>query len=351
MKTKKIVAVAILAGIFFSSCSKEEPELPKGDYDNGILVSNEGAFSGGTGTINYISDDYSTEAEKIYKAVNNEDLGTIVQSIGFDDDTAYIIANVGNKISVANRYSMEKNATITTDLSNPRYIAFANGKGYVTNWGAGSDTTDDYVAVIDLATNLVTQMISVNEGPEQIVANNNKLYISHKGGWGSGNSVTVIDAATNTVTTNITVGDIPDELFFDNNGFLVVSCEGKAVTNWNPNEVIAKLVRINVTNNTVSSTLTFASGVHPNVMLKNDGKIYFSTPSKVYEMNADATSLPSSEIITTSVKGLSVSDGKIYTTDAGDNASNGTLKIFSASTKAELKSFTMGIIPSKIYFN
>jgi len=352
MNTKKIIITAIFTGILFSSCSeKEEIILPKGNYDNGILVTNEGAFSGGTGTINYISDNYITEVAKIFKNKNNEDLGTIVQSIGFNDDKAYIIANVANKISISNRYTMERLATITTGLNNPRYMAFANGKGYVTNWGGGSDSTDDFIAVIDLSTNTVTSTISVNEGPEQIVAKNNKLYISHKGGRNTGNSITVVDATTNTVSTTITVGAKPDELFFNDAGALVVSCEGKAVSNINHTEMLAKLVKVNVSNNTISTTLIFASGVHPNNMVIENGKIYFSTSNNVYVMDETSSTLPNSSIITTPVYGMSVNDGKIYTTDAKDYTSNGTLKIFEATTKAELKSFTVGIIPGKIYFN
>jgi YVTN family beta-propeller protein len=353
MKTSKLILSAFIGTALLASCSSsnEVEVVPQGNYDFGILVSNEGAFNGGTGTINFISDDYSIEEAKVYNTVNNEDLGTIVQSIGFNDSEAFIIANVANKVTVSNRYTMLKSASITTDINNPRYIAFANGKGYLTNWGEGSDASDDYVAVIDLTTYTVIEKISVIEGPEQIVANGNTLYISHKGGWGNGNSVTVINADTNTVTTSISVGDVPDELFIDASGSLIVSCEGKAIESWNPNEILAKMVMINTSTNTVSSTLTFESGIHPNVMLASGSNIYFSTSNKVYEMTSSAVSLPNSAIIETPVGGMSVKDGKAFVTDVKDLVSNGSLKIFDLSTKQELKEFTVGLIPRKIYFN
>ncbi|MFT6191829.1 MAG: YVTN family beta-propeller protein [Paraglaciecola sp.] len=352
MNFKKTVFLIAISGFLFASCTSDnELVLPKGDYDNGILIANEGAFSGGTGTVTFISDDYTVTEEKIYNKVNDENIGTILQSIGFNNDDAYLIANVGNKIAVADRFTMKKITEITGDLNNPRYIAFANGKGFVTNWGDGSNTTDDFVAVIDLTTNTISSKISVAEGPEQIIANGNFLYVSHKGGFGSGSTVSVINASTNTIVKMISVGDIPDELAIDASGNILVSCEGKAETSWNPTEVLGSLVTINTTSNEVSATLDFDSGFHPNAMVLNSGNIYLSTSSSVYKMLESATTIPASAIINTTVYGISVNENKVYITDAKDFQNNGTLKIFDATTNVELKEFTVGLIPGKIYFN
>jgi YVTN family beta-propeller protein len=352
MNFKKTVFLIAISGFLFASCTSDnELVLPKGDYDNGILIANEGAFSGGTGTVTFISDDYTVTEEKIYNKVNDENIGTILQSIGFNNDDAYLIANVGNKIAVTDRFTMKKITEITGDLNNPRYIAFANGKGFVTNWGDGSNTTDDFVAVIDLTTNTISSKISVAEGPEQIIANGNFLYVSHKGGFGSGSTVSVINASTNTIVKMISVGDIPDELAIDASGNVLVSCEGKAETSWNPTEVLGSLVTINTTSNEVSATLDFDSGFHPNAMVLNSGNIYLSTSSSVYKMLESATTIPASAIINTTVYGISVNENKVYITDAKDFQNNGTLKIFDATTNVELKEFSVGLIPGKIYFN
>ena len=71
---------------------------------------------------------------------------------------------------------MAKVGTISTGLVNPKYIAFASGKAFVTNWGNPTIATDDFVAVIDLNTNLVTSSIPVEESPGRILSNNGKLY-------------------------------------------------------------------------------------------------------------------------------------------------------------------------------
>ena len=101
-------------------------------------------------------------------------------------------------------------------------------KGYSTNWGSTSVDTDDFVAVIDLNSNAVIQKIPVALGPERIVENDGKLYVSHKGAWSTNNLVSVIDIATENVA-EVTVGDNPDELFFDANGILYVLSEGRII--------------------------------------------------------------------------------------------------------------------------
>jgi len=352
MNFKKAVFLVALSGFLFTSCeSDNEPQLPKGDYDNGILIANEGSFSGGTGTVNFISDDYTVTEEKIYNKVNNENIGTVLQSIGFYNNDAYLIANVGNKISLADKFTMKKITEITGDLNNPRYIAFANGKGFVTNWGDGFDTTDDFIAVIDLTTNTIESKISVAEGPEQIIANGDRLYVSHKGGFGSGNTVSEINSTTNSLVSIIPVGSVPDEMAIDASGNLLISCEGRAETSWNPTEVLGSLVTVNTVSNEVISTIELASGFHPNSMVLNAGNLYLSTSSSVFKMDANSTTIPTSPIINTTVYGISVNDNKVYITDAKDFQNNGTLKIFDATTNSELKEFTVGLIPNKIYFN
>jgi hypothetical protein len=350
MNFKKTVFLVAISGFLFASCESDNlPALdPKGVYENGLLIANEGAFSGGTGTVNFISDDYLTEESEIFNQVNGESIGTILQSIGFNNDDAYLIANVGNKITVADRFTMEKITEITGDLNNPRYIAFANGKGYVTNWGEGSDTTDDFIAVIDLTTNTISSVIAVTEGPEQIIANGNMLYVSHKGGWGSGNSVTLINSITDTVEKSILVGNVPDEMIIDNSGNLLVSCEGSA---WSTPELLGSLVTINTNSNTVSSTLDYTPGFHPNNLVFSNSNIYISTSSDVYKMDESASEIPATSIISAIVNGMSVNNDKIYITDLKDYVTNGTLKIFDASTYVELREFTVGLIPGKIYFN
>jgi len=223
---------AMALGVAVTACKKddgidEENPIVSRAYENGILVSNEGPFNNGTGTVNFISNDLSTTEAAIFNSVNDADLGNIVQSIGFTDDKAYIVANNSNKITVVDRYSFVKEAEITEGINNPRYFVQANGMGYVTNWGDTSDESDDFIAVINLQTNVVEKSIAVVLGPEEVKVRNGKIYVAHQGAFGQNNKITVIDSSTNEVATVITVGDVPNSLQFDSSGDLWVLCGGK----------------------------------------------------------------------------------------------------------------------------
>ena len=197
MKISKFLLSLFLLSILLMSCDDDdEPQLPKGDYENGILISGEGSGAG-SGSISYVSDDISTVQHEIYSAVNTgKELGTYLQSVAFDAANAYICVDQSNSITIVDRYTFEEKGIISDGLILPRYITIENGVGYATNWGSAMDGTDDFVAVIDIDTYEVTSTIAVGNGPERIVAENGKLYVSHKGAWTTNNVVTVIDIAS-----------------------------------------------------------------------------------------------------------------------------------------------------------
>ena len=358
MKISKFLLSIFLLSILLVSCDDdEESQLPKGDYEDGIIVSGEG---GANGSVYYVSNDYSTTESQIYNKVNNEDLSNYLQSISFDDNYAYLIVDNQNTITVVDRYTFEKVGTITTGLKKPRYMAIVGDKGYVTNWAEGAygaDVDDDFVAVVDLNTFSVTSTISLSIGVERIIADNGKLYVSHKGGNGSNNIISVIDIATNGVT-EITVNDNPDELFIDNSGDLIVLCEGKTVYNadWSIKEnTIGSILNISTSTNTVTSQLDFPEGTHPSLLEKDDsGNLYYSIFNSIYKVEANASMLPTSAYLQTSAGsnyGLAINGANLYVVDAGDYASEGDLLIYDLATKALVQSFKAPVAASKIYFN
>ncbi|MEM7382079.1 MAG: Calx-beta domain-containing protein, partial [Bacteroidota bacterium] len=224
-------------------------------YENGILVMHEGNFFGGNASVSFVSDDLSTSTNSIFTEVNEEALGDTAQSMGFDGDMAYIVVNNSQTVEVVNRFSFESVGTVDAGLLNPRYIAFANGKGYVTNWGDGTDPNDDYVAVIDLTSYTVESTISVPEGPEWILANGNTIYVAHQGGFNQNNIVSVIDATTNMTGTPITVADRPNSMQLVGDELWVLSGGNPA---WTGNETAGQLDKIDTTTNTVDTTFNFA---------------------------------------------------------------------------------------------
>lgn len=354
MKLTKLLLMAFAGSLLFVSCSDDDSSnTPAGAYDNGVLILNQGGFGAGNATVSYISDAFALE-NNIFATNNaNAVLGDTGQDIGLNNDFAYIVLNYSNKIEVVNRYTFVHVATITAGLTNPRYIAFTNGKGYVTNWGDGGSTSDDFVAVIDLGTNTVTSTIAVAEGPERIVEENGKLYVSHKGGYGYGHTVTVINSSNNAVVTTINVGDVPSTMEVDN-GNLYVLNEGKPY--YADSETSGSLSVISLATNTVTGTINFTNLVHPTNLVIEDRKMYYTVDADIYTKSVSATTLPTAPLLTTEPQGVygvysfAVANNHIYVGDAGDYASNGKVYVYSTTGTLE-QTFTVGVIPAGFYFN
>lgn len=360
MKILKPIIKLLFISLFIISCSEETtiPEI-EGNFTNGIIISAEGNFGAKDGSISYVNNDLNRLATNfLYTGINNAQLGGLIQSVTFSDSYAYIILNDVNLITVVDKNTFEKIADINTGLSNPRYMTIANGKGYITNWGSGFDETDDYVAVLDLESNTIESTISLENGVEQIVSRDNKLYVSHKGAFSSGNIISVVDLSANNAVSTITVKDNPDELFFDNSGHLVVLSEGRP-TSFGGAPDFAVLTNttsaisvIDITTNTVEKEWAFPENTRASLMAYENGTIYYymSSAKEVFSLDESSTTLPSSGIAVTSIYGMNVKDNRIYTVKYAFTSLS-EFSVIDIATENEIYTTPVGLGASKIYFN
>ena len=333
----------LVLGILFSATAFAQ------DYSSGIIIANEGNFMTNNATVSFLSDEGEI-TNNIFTAANQgEDLGDTVQGIGFNEDIAYIVLNGSQSVRVVNRNTFELITTIDEGLDNPRHIAFSNGKGYVTNWGDPMDTEDDFVAVINLETNLVENTIPVTEGPERIIEVEGKLYVTQQGGYGYGNTISVIDVATNVVTT-IEVADVPLGIL-EKGGFLYIICGGKQ--DWTGEETEGGLFKINLADNSIANQYDFELGNHPNFLGENGDLLYYVLDGGIYTINLNETTPTPALLVQTEVAityGFNVIDGKIYIADAIDFVSAGEISIYNLDGTF-VNSWTAGILPNGFYKN
>lgn len=320
-------------------------------YQEGLLVSNEGPFNNGFGTVSFINSLLTEVDNDIYQDVNGDNLGNIVNSIGFNENDAYIVANVSNRITVVDRFTFEESARIETGLENPRYFEAVNGKGYVSNWGDPFVTTDDYIAVIDLTTNMVTATIPVGEGPERIITNGNRLYVALKGGFGFNNQVVVINPNTDTVETEITVGDVPESMAFSSTGDLWVLSQGNP--SFSDNETSGQFDRIDTLTQTVVETTAYTALEHPSYLNIVDDELFYYLNSAVYKANTLDFNIPAAaEFALPLLYNMFLPDNRtLIGCNAGDFASPGNIVVFDAITGAPLTSIEVGVIPGNVYLN
>jgi YVTN family beta-propeller protein len=352
MKISKLIITAIAFGIFTTACSEDNIDTIQGDYQGGLLISGEGSGAG-TGSVSHVAADLSSGTNFIYQTVNDKELGTFLQSMAFSEENAYITVDNTHSITVVDRYTFQEITVINEDLEHPRYMAIKDGTGYATNWGSTADSNDDYIAVLDLTTNTVIKTIPVVMGPERIVAHENKLYVSHKGAFGTNNIISVINIDNDSVV-EIVVEDRPDELFIDENNILYVLSEGQTIydSEWNvTGHTMASISKINTTTQAILNTWSFAEGQHPSLFAMNGNQLYYFLGTGVYSFDKEATELPESfSIETGSIYGMAIQNNHLFTLKSSFSALS-DLYGYNLSSGAEIGTIKVALGASKIYFN
>ncbi len=351
MKKSNILFYVAFLAIFISSCSDDEgaPIGPKGDYEKGYFVTNEGPFQNGTGTITFVEDG-GPVSQNVYKTVNGEDLGNIVNSMYIADDKGYIVVNNSGKVVVVNRYTMEKEAVIVGEsINNPRHFVAGNGKGYISNWGDPFNTEDDFITVISLNNNAILATIPVGEGPENMVLEAGNLFVCLEGGYGQNNKVVVINTENNTVRENLVVGDVPNSILVDRNSDIWVLCQGKP--DYTGDETNGSLFKIQSGSNTLTS-IDFTAIQHPTLLNYDSEKLYYNLDGKVFSFGINDADLPTEAIdgLDGYYYAMNIDSGELYGTDAGDYASEGTLKVFNLVSGDLMQTISTGIIPGQVVF-
>lgn len=350
MKFSKLFLIALSASLFVS-CSNDEEESndPKGVYDNGVFILNEGSQA--EGSVSFLSDDLTTFTKDVYGPANNDDIpGGYLQNIFFDSDNAYIISGGSNVINVVNRYTFKLVDKVETGLNNPRYGIVKDGKAYVTNANTyGSDInpagyTDDYVAIIDLKTNKYESKIDLNATANRLVLENGKLYITEPY---SSTKLLVVNIATKKLETPIEIGSSAD-CIEEEDGFLYI-LRG-------PFGSRSEIVKVKLSDKSISKiefpeTLDGAGYLD----IEND-KVYYTVGSSVYAINTNASTASTTAILTVPlsengyVYGFAVNDNRIYIADGGTFGTDSKAFIYNLTGTLE-KEIAVGIGPNGFYFN
>lgn len=350
MKTIPSFAIIIASAflIFTTSCNEDENNPPTGKYSKGILISNEGPFMEGSGTVSFYDPENKNIENKIFESTNSRPLGNIVQSLAVFEGKAYIVVNNAGKVEVVDAATFESEAVIE-GLTSPRYFLGINSsKAYISDWGGE-------IAIIDLNTNAKTGTITAGSSPDQMLADGNRVWVINSAGWASDSTVTVIDSQTDTPLQTLVVGDNPAGIVKDVNGKIWVLCGG--ISDWaNPaNNTKGLLVRIDPLDYSTETIIEFqGSDFGPRLAVNESGTIlYYSFLGSIYayEINAGFV-LKSAPIIDKPCYALGIdpTSGDIYFSDPLDYAQPGVIYRYNANGGSMLDSISAGIIPGTFFF-
>ncbi|MGN7867080.1 DUF5074 domain-containing protein [Chryseobacterium sp. 22458] len=332
--TRFLTVLFAFALLFNISCSSDSITFDESPitYQNGYFIANEGNFNSYGANIMFLTRDLSLKQDNIY-AYNNgstEPLGDVLQTIAFNGNNAYLVMNNSNKIVIVDRFTFKKVGEIKEQLNNPRGIAFANGFIYVVNNNlnvGGAKSVTKY----KISDKSFVKKIDFTESIDKVVEAGGNIFVQNAT-FGYGNKITYINTSTD-ATTEISIpnGDINRTISYNSDVYTI-----SATTT---DSYIYKISSTGALTPVITLT-GIANGT--NLQIDND-KFYFSSANKVYTTSVKNPTVPSSPLLTAADGGLyytlygfSVIDGRIFASNVKEFQSNSELKIYSATSGAEI---------------
>ena len=347
---KKLKYFLLAAPIFWIGCNEKETEsLLPDDFENGILITNEGNFGSGDASLSY----YDMESQKVYDNIyslanEGKEIGDVMQSIYVGQDHAFLVVNNSNKVVALNLADMTIDYTVE-GLKLPRYMVGSGNKGYVSEWVSFTDA--GRVSIIDLTTGEILKSVETDFGAEGVAIAENKLFVSNN----FSTTLTVIDLATETVTKTLEVGSSPGEMKLDADGDIWVVCGGGYDTNYSPLGD-GKFVEIDPASLEILNEIDLGMNVSTKVAVDpaGDALYYFTgTSAFQYEIGVEVSDIPLiSEDDAIGFYGIGVDgSGNIYLGDSRGFAENGKVFIYDANGTFIEKLSVVGLGPNGFAFN
>ena len=178
-----IIALIGLSFILLSSCQKDTPPatVPKTDGTK-VLVLCEGNFQWGNADMDLYLPDSNSVYRSVYKAVNGQHPGDVLQSGVIEGDYLKLVLNNSGAIVTVNKSDFKFNAKIS-NLGSPRYMAEFASQYFVTDLYAGKVTRLDKNGnkLGSLYTGAWTEEMAVSKGKLWVACRNGYLYSTSNG--------------------------------------------------------------------------------------------------------------------------------------------------------------------------
>lgn len=278
---------------FLLACESTTPELPKGEYETGVLIINEGAFGANDGEVYHFDSETGEVETDIFENKNNRPFAGIIQNMVMEGDRTYIVANTG-KVEIVNGSDfISLGAVPSGDLENTRSLAIAEDKVFVTDWGPYDENwanPESFVGVVgDLDGGPLTKKIEVPSRPEGITAYQGKILVACQ----ADGLMAIIDPSQEQLERTVQVEGVPFSFFeWENELYLYATGE---------NEV--HFHQIAPSDFSITETLSFpveSPIYNGNYAIGNAGEVFIIS-SNGSESNVAIVSLATGELVDASL--------------------------------------------------
>lgn len=347
---KQFFCLLALATIGLAGC-KEDPKPENPPVTSSVLVANEGAFQGGTGSITAYSTGAKTTEKNMFQKANLISVGNILNEIYIDRDRTFLSINVSGDVVMCNTTTLKVEARFE-NLGSPRKVIHVSGdKYYSTDWAS------NVVHVLDAKTKKVLKSIPTGLGPESMVVVDGIVYVTNSGGFTTDNTIFMIDAEKDAVVDSIVVPDNPIGIVHDKYNKLWILCSGKNDFTDPSASTPANLVSYSLDSSRIERVLPFTIQTKKPLRLVIDGtgeNMYYldnGYDGDLYKMSTADSILPLAPFQAGTFYGLGYDkvNDEIYVSDPLDFTVNGDVYRFGKDGNL-IDQFKGGLIPSTFGF-
>lgn len=203
-------------------------------FTSGCYLLNEGNMSMNKASLDFYDLERGVYERDVYRRANPSivlGLGDVGNDLQVYGQKLYIIVNASNKIEVLDARTAKRIKVI--DLINCRYIAFHDGKAYVSSYNGtislGPNSPNGKVVEIDTASLSITREVAVGRQPDGVAVANNKLYVANSGGYNPNayeRTLSVIDIPSFQEIKRLDVEINLHRVKSDDRGFIYVTSRG-----------------------------------------------------------------------------------------------------------------------------
>ncbi|MCS4434146.1 YncE family protein [Aquiflexum gelatinilyticum] len=352
MKNSRFLLPLVWLTIFASSCTTnttDPVDLPKGEFEDGVLIMNEGAFGVNDGEVFHYGPATGVIKENIFRTKNSRPFGGLIQDMVEAEGRLYLVANTG-KVEIVIPKDFSLVGGVSLGLDNSRSLVSVNQRLFISDWGpydGDFNNPDSYIAVVnDLNGGPIAKKIPVSSRPEGMIVAGNFIYVA----CSAAKKFDVISIASETLAASVAVEGTPSEfLQIEGRLFLYATDENNVFFHEvNPgNYTVVKTTKIPLTNPTPIIALGEGSEVF--VVTSTGWPDYDDAVAKVSVNNGQVTN--PSFYVGNGIYGIGFKiEGKeIYVAEHNGFQGNGSVFILSP-LGILVKTLTVGKGPSGFIF-
>jgi len=329
---------------------EEEPDTEIGplDYKEGIYVVNRGLTqnSDQSGSITFVERrEGGRTVPDIFRSTNlTRDLGNLTNSMYVHNGLAYIISTNADRIDVVKLDDFKFLGPIL-GLKKPRYmVTVSPGIAWVSQWGENGD--EGSIAVIDLSSNSILREIPVRPGPEQMLLQDEVVYVANSGGFLLDSVITKLDIESETILKTIEVGLQPQSFQMDANRSIWVIARGSQTFDQTREGRLTQLI-----NDEVSQSFPIDHGAG-NLSINNArDRLFYTMRGALFSHPIRQSSISLAPFIDFPYLTAAVDPqtDNIIGTDARNFQVKGRIVIHSPSGE-EIEDYQVGIVPISFWF-